>query len=1356
MTSDPPPPECELAALGELGSRARPLTGPLREAALIIGLGQVGLRAVGRLHAMLSATLPPPVLRDQVRLLAIARRRAQRDDVPLPRDARLLLSIDPLPWSEVPGRYAGLGLARWWPRSPRSRELLDDPTRVRAFSRLLLFENAALVNETLWRLVTWLDNAGPRQARGLVRRVYLIGSLAEPEGSGMLFDIATRLRMLPARKASTTLGVFSLRDPASDSEAARTLAMANAYAALREIDAYTLQPDAYPSDLPTTGHTLTERRGRPALDMILLADDAASLSSDPPDAPLAECVLTWIASGLGSPAASARLPQPVAHDGSADRFHGYSTFGVSKLAVPSSAAQTVVAARLAQVALDALKATHADTPTSGWALQMAEAARHTLLRLTIEAIAEIADRVRQWQFDLSAAGLIRVLESRASRGEPARMVGLVQAEWRRLERDSGGDGAPDLAGTGDGADTLRDRVGAALAAGLGELYGVLQASPADLAYGRGLGLIWVLGALDELDGLLTALLDDLQRYLAEAEAAVQLRRGALIEAAGIYDAKTGRLIGGRKDALADLEDAGRAACKAAFDRALALARLDAAHDLRARVGASREHVRQALAQVDEVRAHLAAEAAACRAALDAATGKAPRFPAGAVVTPAWLDAAESSTRELVAQPARDLLALVYGAWERDEVPPERRITRFLETIDTAARRAVAPHLTFPDLSAVLDDGAMARTFAPALHGLLTAATPALVPAADDRHSAPMPFEIVRVAPRTHHPMRLPPAGVARVTIPSPDPDGVVAIRILHGLSAESLPALRGRYRRAYERATAEGAPLHIDRRWDSTMADLVQVPARREIGALWDRLLAASARGPDATAPALHALIRLLGDALGVRDAAVVPHLPPDVQLVVFKLPPLQLKLPPPTCPMLFVFGDRPAAALSDDLYRAVASLPLEEQFVFVVNGAGRADLDQATEALRRANFTVVMLNEADMRRIVTARMPIVALSDRVLAQVRLATLSPFYTRGPVPEHMFFGREREINEVRSKLRSHSVALIGGRRIGKTSTLQCIYRLFKPRESDTVPYYLDCHGATSYRTFFWLINRRWQVPVDPEALPVQFEDVVSALHDRHPGQQLVFLFDEIDSLLEFDRKPDNHETLFRTFRSLSNEKRCQFVFSGEKWLMQATANPYSALFNFAQAMRLQPLPHRVVCHLVADPFEMLNIWLEQPERIVDRIYEISAGHPNIVQMICQAMVEELDAHPAGANLLTVEHLDRATSRRSLQEEIVQTIWGQMNALARLVTMVWPEGRRELALAEIEALLHEAGLPHVPPEQLERTAKELELYCFVRPLDGDRLQLVPVAFPAILDFMTDKRRQIEIVLRRYLADPEASGA
>jgi hypothetical protein len=591
-------------------------------------------------------------------------------------------------------------------------------------------------------------------------------------------------------------------------------------------------------------------------------------------------------------------------------------------------------------------------------------------------------------------------------------------------------------------------------------------------------------------------------------------------------------------------------------------------------------------------------------------------------------------------------------------------------------------------------------------------------------------------------------------VPSPDPDEITVIRVLHGMMAEAIPALRETYRRAYDRAGAEGVPLHIDRRWDSTMADLVHTTARREVSMIWENLLNTLRQNPHAVSQPLNALIRGFGIALDVEDVIHPPPTVGDFRVVMYRLKPFRLKLPPPHCAVLFLYSNRPVEEVSQEVFQAISPLPLEEHFAFVVNVNHRPDIDAIVEPLRRTDFTILVLEEADVKHLIGARLPTRALSDMVLDQVNLTTVSPFYTRGPVPEHMFFGREREINEVRSKLRTHSVALIGGRRIGKTSTLQRIQRILEPAESEYKPYYLDCHGATQYESFFWLVRRRWEVDIDPKAHPVQFEEVITQLVERNPGKLIVLLFDEVDSLLNFDRREENQETLFRTLRSLSNEKRCQFVFSGEKWLMNSISNPYSALFNFTQAVRLQPLPPKVVHSLVADPFEMLNVWMEQSEQVINRIYQISAGHPNIVQMICQGMVEELDEDPQNASLLTLEHLDTATSHRHLQEQIVQTIWGQMSPLAKLITLTWPEGTRFLTLNDIEKMLEEAGVDDIPPELLERTARDLELYCFVRPRDRDRLELIPMAFPAILDFMTDKTRQIEITKREYSADPQAA--
>src|SRR5262249_32964550 len=86
----------------------------------------------------------------------------------------------------------------------------------------------------------------------------------------------------------------------------------------------------------------------------------------------------------------------------------------------------------------------------------------------------------------------------------------------------------------------------------------------------------------------------------------------------------------------------------------------------------------------------------------------------------------------------------------------------------------------------------------------------------------------------------------RQIVSSPDADEVQLFRLVPRGTADQIPALRGAYRRASERTAAEGIPLHIDRRWDATLADLVRNSAQSEVSQLWEAALQASSHGPAA------------------------------------------------------------------------------------------------------------------------------------------------------------------------------------------------------------------------------------------------------------------------------------------------------------------------------------------------------------------------------------------------------------------------------------------------------------------------------------------------------------------------------
>ncbi len=1354
---DNPPTARTLVTLGQFGDRARPAQARLHQAALVIGVGHVGMQAAIRVHNMLPHLLTRREQQGNVRLLAIARRRSLREEAALPREERLSLDMETLPWSDVPGRYSASGVPQWWPHSPRAREVHDEPMQVRAYNRLLLYDNAALVGETLYKLVQWLHQVGTGRELDMPRHIYLMASIAESEGSGMIFDVASRLRALCGTRETTILGVFSLRRFARGSDPERTLAMANVYATLREIDAYTLQPQIYTPNLPAIGYSLPPAPPRAAFDGLFLTDDAANPLPESPENALAELVTTWIAAGLDAHGQPPTLPQPIPHASGVDRFSGYSTFGVSKIALPTRIAMDFAAVGLAQAALRAIKNPQGAAATGQWVAAILRRARDTVIGADLLRVPDVVERLREWDANISASGLLRHLDARAARGETVTLFGLLRNERARLERELITD---DLTGGSVSAipDSLRVRVNDAMAAALADLRAELLDSPVDLAYGKGHGLVWTATAFEALAQQMSEPVEQLEHAEDEAQAAYQLAWDALFVLAEQIDARAGgRYAGNRRLPLDELDTRARAVLDAAAKRAASQARLSAWQELRDLVLDLAARVRAVIPVLERQIAALGEFENACRRAMEEATVQPPEFPSAALLTEDWFVRGVQQLAGMRQLPPPELLNRVYEAWGRGEDdPPERRLRGFITEILGAARRAMAGRFTFMDLYEFLSTHGQQPRFRQTLAQLLDAATPALLPVVDAAHPPPARYEIVREMPRSISVLSGPQPGIIRTVIESPDPDEITFIRVIHGMMAEAIPALREGYRRAYDRAGAEGVPLHIDRRWDATMADLVHTSARREISLIWEALIEALKRDPNALGKPLQALVHAFEVALDVEDTVQYPGTtPPDMHLVVYKLRPFRLKLPPPHCAVLFLHSNRAANEVGQELLEALAPLPLEEQFAFVVDITARPDIEDVIAPLRHVDFTVLTLREAEVKHLIGARMPARAMSDFVLKQVNLTTVSPFYTRGPVPEHMFFGREREINEVRSKLRTHSVALIGGRRIGKTSTLQRIQRILEPDESEYIPYYLDCHGASNYQSFFWLINRRWGMDVDHDAHPVQFEDVIEVLQRRHPDKSLALLFDEVDSLMNFDRKPEHQETLFRTFRSLSNEKRCQFIFSGEKWLMHSIADPYSALFNFTQAVRLEPLPPKVVHRLVAEPFEMLNIWIEQSEQVINRIYQISAGHPNIVQMICQGMVQELDEEGQNLSLLNVEHLDRATSRRTLQEEIVATIWGQMNALAKLITLTWPEGERFLTLAQVEQLLGAIGLPSVPPELLERTAKDLELYCFVRPREHDRLELIPMAFPAILDFMTDKQRQIAIIRRQYEAEMRGAG-
>jgi len=73
---------------------------------------------------------------------------------------------------------------------------------------------------------------------------------------------------------------------------------------------------------------------------------------------------------------------------------------------------------------------------------------------------------------------------------------------------------------------------------------------------------------------------------------------------------------------------------------------------------------------------------------------------------------------------------------------------------------------------------------------------------------------------------------------------------------------------------------------------------------------------------------------------------------------------------------------------------------------------------------------------------------------------------------MFYGRKQEINSVLERIADGSVAVLGARRIGKTSMLQATKRILEERGKLVL--YLDCYDIFDYSTLLQRMELDWQI------------------------------------------------------------------------------------------------------------------------------------------------------------------------------------------------------------------------------------------------------------------------------------------
>jgi cyclic beta-1,2-glucan synthetase len=245
------------------------------------------------------------------------------------------------------------------------------------------------------------------------------------------------------------------------------------------------------------------------------------------------------------------------------------------------------------------------------------------------------------------------------------------------------------------------------------------------------------------------------------------------------------------------------------------------------------------------------------------------------------------------------------------------------------------------------------------------------------------------------------------------------------------------------------------------------------------------------------------------------------------------------------------------------------------------------------------------------------SLRNYIIQNVTIENLSPYTDAGPTFGSSFFGREAEQRHIIDYVQDSSVAIIGGRRIGKTSILLNLHYFRLPQKG----FRSICFDCSSKGNIDELLQSpvEWQPDIPPNNNSTTLKEV---LQNPPKDKPLIILLDEADKLVPLDRK--TNWTFFYTLRSLSNSKKLQVILGGERALHDAIEDSTGPLFNFASEILLGPLNFDEVEELITIPMKQMEIHLIQKAEIVKEIYKFTSGHPNVVQRLCKRLIKSLNS------------------------------------------------------------------------------------------------------------------------------------
>lgn len=346
-----------------------------------------------------------------------------------------------------------------------------------------------------------------------------------------------------------------------------------------------------------------------------------------------------------------------------------------------------------------------------------------------------------------------------------------------------------------------------------------------------------------------------------------------------------------------------------------------------------------------------------------------------------------------------------------------------------------------------------------------------------------------------------------------------------------------------------------------------------------------------------------------------------------------------------------------------------------------------------------------------------------------MAPENPYIAGNPVGNtSAFVGRHDVLEAVLRILRhpnQNAIVLYGQRRIGKTSVLQYLNARL-PEEGPFRPVYFDLQDKAVWRLSRVLedlaavISHTLNRPVpdlgdDPEAA-FHKDWLPKVLDNLWETESLVLLFDEFDELTDPSAQ-QAAATFFPYLRTLLNidVHRLQFVFVlGRNIDDLSTIAP--SLFKSTEARRVSLLDKEDTVKLVQ--LSQKDNSLAWPDQAVERVWELTHGHPFLTQQLCSYVWERVHlVDTTSTPTVSPEDVDSAiptTLDASLNT--LKWLWDGLPPAERVVISVLAEtGPDAITKDQLEEVLRESGV-RVLIRELQNAPQLLQDWDLIEPVDG----------------------------------------